>query len=461
MKRILIKILPLLILIIIPVSLVKAENLPKKLSGKILLQVESHGEAWYVNPTNLNRYYMADGNAAFDIMRNFGVGITNSNLTRFQNSKNLAKKQNGKIFLQVEDKGQAYYVNSDGTLYYLKDGSTAYNTMRNLGLGITNSNLDKIPTADITSGETTNSIENTTTIPNPTPVCNPNWQCNVWSSCTNSQQTRTCNDVNSCGSAVGKPNEIQSCNSMSGTPTCTLTATTNSNGSMTASWTSENTVSPAILYDNWRGIYEGGVIQWQTIDTFNGYSGSRTGLAPATDFKIVFSDGTTCQAHINIPSPTPGTLNVIKAPGSPLSTNIVAGSTDVVMSVFKFSATGDSFNLRKISLLNSNPLFDRDIATVYLYQGQSRIGTGSLSNGIVTFTNLDVPIAKDTSQNLIVKADFNTIAQGSVSGDLPQLDLYNSHSFDDGLFFYWGNITNGYTAGTANVQGNAMTIVSE
>lgn len=28
------------------------------LSGKILLQVEDRGEAWYVNPANLKRYYL-------------------------------------------------------------------------------------------------------------------------------------------------------------------------------------------------------------------------------------------------------------------------------------------------------------------------------------------------------------------------------------------------------------------
>lgn len=32
--------------------------LPERLTGRILLQVESHGEAWYVNQTNLKRYYL-------------------------------------------------------------------------------------------------------------------------------------------------------------------------------------------------------------------------------------------------------------------------------------------------------------------------------------------------------------------------------------------------------------------
>ncbi len=41
--------------------------------------------------------------------------------------------------------------------------------------------------------------------------CTPNWQCTVWSACTNSVQTRTCIDANSCGTTSGKPAESQSC----------------------------------------------------------------------------------------------------------------------------------------------------------------------------------------------------------------------------------------------------------
>ena len=119
-------------------------NASSRLNGKILLQVENRGEAWYVNPGNSKRYYMADGNAAYNIMRNFGIGITNKDLTKFQNDKNLAKKYSGKIFLQVESHGEAYYVDFSGNLHYLKDGGEAYNVMRDLGLGITNSDLEKI-----------------------------------------------------------------------------------------------------------------------------------------------------------------------------------------------------------------------------------------------------------------------------------------------------------------------------
>lgn len=127
----------------------KKSNFAEKLKGKILLQVESKGEAWYVDPRTSNRHYMANGNEAYRIMRYLGVGITNSNLNKIKNDKNFAKQNSGKIFLQVEANGEAYYVDFNGNAHYLKDGSAAYNAMRNLGLGITNTDLNKIPEGNL------------------------------------------------------------------------------------------------------------------------------------------------------------------------------------------------------------------------------------------------------------------------------------------------------------------------
>lgn len=131
-------------LLMAPVASLKAETLSNRLKGKILLQTESKGEAWYVSPKTAERYYMANGDEAYNVMRTLGVGITNKDLDKIKASKVLAKKSSGKIFLQVESRGEAYYVDFNGTLHYLKDGSEAYNVMRTLGLGITNNDLEKV-----------------------------------------------------------------------------------------------------------------------------------------------------------------------------------------------------------------------------------------------------------------------------------------------------------------------------
>jgi len=131
-----------------PAYQTQAEELASRLKGRILLQVESKGEAWYVNPKDGKRYYMANGFAAYNIMRNLGVGITNKDLAKIKADKVFAKKQQGKIFLQVESHGEAYYIDINGLAHYLKDGPAAYGIMRQLGLGIKTSDLVKINLSD-------------------------------------------------------------------------------------------------------------------------------------------------------------------------------------------------------------------------------------------------------------------------------------------------------------------------
>lgn len=55
----------------------------KRFFGYILLQVESKGEAWYVNPDDGYRYYLKDGNSAIDILKKFGVEMKNSELAKY------------------------------------------------------------------------------------------------------------------------------------------------------------------------------------------------------------------------------------------------------------------------------------------------------------------------------------------------------------------------------------------
>ena len=141
MKKILIL---LLLFILLPLNLAQAaESLAFTLKGKILLQVQSNGEAWYINPVSLTRYYLGRPADAFRIMREQGLGISNKDYNLFNGlaPANLA----GKILLRVQDKGQAYYVNPvDLKMNYLGRPADAFAVMRNLGLGITDNNLKLI-----------------------------------------------------------------------------------------------------------------------------------------------------------------------------------------------------------------------------------------------------------------------------------------------------------------------------
>ena len=181
-----------------------ADNtLAQKLTGKILLQVQEKGEAWYVFPADLKRYYLGRPADALNLMKDLGLGITNQDLAKISVAKfdygnledsdrdglpdllenalltdpqkadsdndgyndgveiyndynalgsgksaidkKLSKNLSGQILIQIESSGQAWYVNPDNLKrYYLSRPADALNLMRKIGLGITNNDLAKI-----------------------------------------------------------------------------------------------------------------------------------------------------------------------------------------------------------------------------------------------------------------------------------------------------------------------------
>ncbi len=136
-----------LIFLIFPFFSIKA-NIANNLSGRILLSVEEKGEAWYVNPLDLKRYYLGRPTDAFSIMRTLGLGISNSDwekLEREGETLEMSKKYAGRILLQVEQNGEAWYINPlDLKKHYLGRPADAFEIMRTLGLGISRQNLAMI-----------------------------------------------------------------------------------------------------------------------------------------------------------------------------------------------------------------------------------------------------------------------------------------------------------------------------
>ncbi len=133
-------------------------SIAERLSGRIVLQVENEGQAWYIHPVDQKRYYLGRPEDAWNIMRHLGLGITNDNLAKIPTydvdewdiNRDITKYVSGRILLQVEEEGEAWYVSPvNNRRYYMDRPADAFQLMRNLGLGITNSNLSQIEEGEL------------------------------------------------------------------------------------------------------------------------------------------------------------------------------------------------------------------------------------------------------------------------------------------------------------------------
>jgi len=126
-----------------------ASPLATRLKGYVLLRVHAHGEAYYVNPTDGLAYYLANGAAAYQIMRNLGLGVSEKDYANFAaGNASLRNALRGRIALRVHAHGEAYYLcPRTGQTSYLKDGNAAFTIMRECGLGISEADFATLPLA--------------------------------------------------------------------------------------------------------------------------------------------------------------------------------------------------------------------------------------------------------------------------------------------------------------------------
>ncbi len=112
------------------------------LSGKILLQTEDRGQAWYVSPLNNQRYYLGTSTSAFNVFKKLSLGITNRDFYRAAIYK--PARLAGQILLKVQDRGQLYYIEPKTyNFYQIKNAEEADKLIKRYGVGATNNDLAK------------------------------------------------------------------------------------------------------------------------------------------------------------------------------------------------------------------------------------------------------------------------------------------------------------------------------
>ncbi len=169
-------------------------TLANRLSGRILLQVEQHGEAWYIDPISKQRFYLGTAADAFALLRAKGLGIRHSDVVRFMTA-GFPTRLSGRILLDVDDRGQAYYI-SPLTLRAIRLGSAeeTYQVLRQNGLGIRDRDLTQIPRSP-------DSIP----LPNPTTPTTPQPQPQPSPTPSNNLERRAFEAINDHRRSIGIP----------------------------------------------------------------------------------------------------------------------------------------------------------------------------------------------------------------------------------------------------------------
>ena len=85
----------------------------RRLSGRILLQVEGNGEAWYVHPRNQYRYFLSGHEALLRLTGYLGIGISNFDLDTVIDSRAVAEQARKSIKIDSGHEQRLYYYLGD------------------------------------------------------------------------------------------------------------------------------------------------------------------------------------------------------------------------------------------------------------------------------------------------------------------------------------------------------------
>jgi len=202
----------------------------------------------------------------------------------------------------------------------------------------------------------------------------------------------------------------------------------------------------------------GGVFQW-------GLKASATINATGVSTTQTITVTTTVQTGQAMTVAAAGQYSVALDASTPVSRLIAANTTGNIMTVLKFHATSEQINITKVRLaLLSASSTTNDFSQVYLYDGGTLLGQGTLGTGNAsgtlsaassTFTlstPLQVPANGD--KQLTIKADIAPITTAysvATPGHLVAIDYYGStdNSENVGTGVSSGQQVAGYSANTA------------
>lgn len=128
-----------------------------------------------------------------------------------------------------------------------------------------------------------------------------------------------------------------------------------------------------------------------------------------------------------------GSLTIETDISAPAADTVFMGQTNVEFNRLKFTAQGEAFLVKSLTLNDLSSNFDRDIKKIWIsypkQDGTEEIKTETLWLGDVTFRNLNFYVPAGSAA-LKVFVDVRTLGEGAVSGDLPGFNFKQTLYFE-------------------------------
>ncbi|PLX21082.1 hypothetical protein C0584_03510 [Candidatus Parcubacteria bacterium] len=117
-----------------------------KLKGKIVLQVESNGEAWYIDPIDLKRYYFGSPRETYLFIREKSKYLSGEEIFDYLFFEKIFPKElSGRFIANQDEDNEFYYVLPDSLLAVkINSAKEAFRLLKDNGVGISNQEIRKI-----------------------------------------------------------------------------------------------------------------------------------------------------------------------------------------------------------------------------------------------------------------------------------------------------------------------------
>ena len=129
-------------------SAVSDEDLVQRLSGRILLQTQTHGQLWYLHPADGRRYYLGKENEAYRFINRVAHRISPEEYVDYEHFKMQYPLELAGYFIVYEQGGICHIAPVDRRSSCFRSVTEAYEFLKTTALGISNEDIRRLAVGD-------------------------------------------------------------------------------------------------------------------------------------------------------------------------------------------------------------------------------------------------------------------------------------------------------------------------